>query len=200
MNEIIINSCDDLLKKINDSGNVFRGCSDSTYKLIPAIGRMVNEDLTLEKKVLEQFSEHANLKITNNKQIWEVLFLAQHYGVLTRLLDWTLDPLVALYFAVRKKKKKKFAIFCLNVPILEETPSFSPFKTTETIFIKPKFTDNGISNQKSILSIQKNFTTPILNSNLTKFIFEPKLQKDILNLCNNYGINEKYLLPDGLKF
>ena len=55
----------------------------------------------------------------------EMAMLAQHYGIHTRLLDWTYDIHVAIYFAVidhlrRKSHAKNMAIWCIDNNVLEK--------------------------------------------------------------------------------
>lgn len=83
----------------------FRGMTNYEWKLIPHLGRhiapvefceseMINEMLTLRP---EEF-----LGISSD---FDLIAKMQHYGLPTRLLDFTTNPLVALYFACQNERK-----------------------------------------------------------------------------------------------
>jgi len=83
---------------------VFRGHSNLNYKLIPSVGRSPHTSRSFAKyehSLLDIFRREAHGCLSSvPKEEWEWLALAQHHGLPTRLLDWTHNLLVALYFAV----------------------------------------------------------------------------------------------------
>lgn len=107
----------------NNSRLWFRGVSNKTYKLAPSIYR--NEFLpSFEVSFQNKFKSRA-LPFLKNRPVenyWEWLFIMQHHGVPTRLLDWSSSALVALGFAIifRSNQDEDAAVWCLNPLKLNE--------------------------------------------------------------------------------
>ena len=84
----------------------YRGISHVKYELIPRVYRLClwksHEDC--EWWIYTDFTNKARSFIPNhhNYSEWDWYFTMQHYGLPTRLLDWTEGSLIGLYFAVRQ--------------------------------------------------------------------------------------------------
>lgn len=77
----------------------FRGLSDKNYRLETTLIRLRGDYFSLERHLLRNFKKYARRSVVEQDSIWHWLSVAQHYGLPTRLLDWTYSPYVALHFA-----------------------------------------------------------------------------------------------------
>jgi len=113
---------------------IFRGVTNKDHSLVPSIGRhnrknTDNNILALEEALIAEFKRLSipELDLLPNND-FEWMFLAQHYGLPTRLLDWSTNPLVALYFAVEKDDDTDGAVYLAPRTIIDQYELFD-FRT-----------------------------------------------------------------------
>lgn len=82
---------------------IYRG-QTRDLPLLPTIGRK-GYSFEHERDVFERFKHSAIPKYPQFSSDWDLLAIAQHCGCPTRLLDFTFNPFVALYFACKDALK-----------------------------------------------------------------------------------------------
>lgn len=128
----------DKLGKIQETQDLvwYRGQNNSKDPLVPSIFRVDNVKKTtyVEQVMMHEFMKRARQiikDVPDSKEYAKWLPIMQHYGLPTRLLDWTTAPLVALYFSTlpsksndsddsKDKEETDGAIWCINPNKLNE--------------------------------------------------------------------------------
>lgn len=95
--ELFADSWNDELGRYR-SRYAFRGLSDAGYPLQTTLSRLGGPYPELERHLLRNFKKYAHRSVVENDSVWHWLSVAQHYGLPTRLLDWTYSPYIALHF------------------------------------------------------------------------------------------------------
>lgn len=112
INEFISSIKEDLAKWDGEVKPWFRGESGNEPSLCPKIAKFnFNEENYLLQSFRRQAGGLANVPPRGETDLW--LFLAQHHGVPTRLLDWTEGALHALYFAINRENANP-KVYMLN--------------------------------------------------------------------------------------
>jgi FRG domain len=150
-----------------DSRWVYRGLGDISFELVPGAGRVGRYSLANERAILEIFGRRANEFVdTPRLAQWDLLALAQHHGLPTRLMDWTTNPLVAAFFAVSSEPKpgqnqtdvtaRVVAWRVASRDVVDPDEDGDPFDLATIKFLMPRVVTTRMTAQGGLFSVHPN--------------------------------------------
>jgi hypothetical protein len=189
---------------------IFRG-QGVRGNLIPSIARKdptVNTAKT-ESEMLRQLRlQGASLLPANEESDIDLLVRAQHFGLKTRLLDWSSNPLVALWFACASSRPGDVYIYALIADELldGEVHRSDPFELTRTHVLQPRMNNLRVIAQHGWFTLHRysqricRFVALEQNGEVKNKLYEycvlAAKRPEVLASLARLGVNKKVLFPD----
>lgn len=179
----------------------FRGQADTSWAVLPKSGRSpYNEgnDLNYLQAWWRKGAEFVDRPISN---IWELMAIAQHHGLPTRLSDWSYNPLVAAYFSCATHPDRNGAIYCLRPAYMINPDRAIPNKISKVARYKPTTVASRIGRQSGLFTAhpEPSISLPEALSDNDRFqihTVDKAYKRELLFELNHYGINQMSLMDD----
>jgi len=195
------------------SGQILYRGQSSDKPLLPKIARAdpIKDTTVLEKMMLEELRRRGDVFLGANLiDDWDLMVHAQHFGMATRLLDWTSNPLVALWFSCQFAKSNQDSfVYVFNVEdefLLNRAMDPDPFTRTATRVFKPKLNNSRIIAQNGWFTAHKRSqkigrfialeNIKDLKKSIIKISVPHTLHPLILIQLDILGINYQTMFPD----
>ena len=211
----MLNSVLDLISTVEPLGHdvqiIFRGqnCDDA---LLPKVTRKdpTHNTADQERKMLEELKRRsAQDPNLIGRDDWDCLVYAQHYGMATRLLDWTTNPLVALWFAVIDQNEKQdgyvYLLFADDELLVDKQKEPDPFAIAKTRVFKPNINNPRIAAQSGWFTVHRfsarsgKFVDLHENKDLKQRVLMKGVsgnkKRDILKSLDKLGVNHESVFP-----
>lgn len=207
------------LRNVKSDFCIFRG-QRVNAPLTPSIARFDHDDgiAAIEQRMLADLRRMGKLLIPDAvSDDWELLILAQHYGLKTRLLDWSSNPLVAMFFAIRdiddsKSPSYVYAFTGNDGQIIDKENAWvhpvdsSPFEISELRVLRPSLNNERIKAQSGWFTVhpydeKERIFIPMdqdkdIQRNVTEFVIVADVKRIMMDNLNMLGFNAQTMFPE----
>ena len=213
--ESYISTIYDIYNNFQPKSLVFRGHKSKSYELIPGVGRKdANLTIEQEKSIFYEFKRnYRRFYPLNLENDVDIMMLAQHYGLKTRLLDWSYNPFIALYMAVQQTSEKigrnvqsrmrneehsldgVVYIKKISNNKIEKGNKKNPFSFKKNTLLVPENFEIRFVNQEGLFEIFPEPTKESLKNIIHKIFIKEEYKENIKNKIEMMGITKLFVYP-----
>lgn len=192
---------------------VFRGQGED-FPLLPSIARKAPQVDLSEKEafVLDELRRLGEIDFKMPSTGWGLTTYAQHYGMPTRLLDWSHNPLVSVWFAIQAAQRERcdsahvYLLRCAPELVLTDFSNRDIHAIEQVWIVNPAINNDRIQAQagcftahpysrrdKKYLAVAED---SMCATNLIKTSFPAHVFDGIVRELDTLGINSKHIYAD----